>query len=121
MISADNPSLNNVPCMRAHISKAATVQACSLAEFTTHPKDLIHSLSHISVLGPRDSVLLSAASCSSGFGLLLMQHTQSNLSMVCKEALLPLAKRNPEVFDADLDQMHTVRLGLTKPISSPVE
>mmetsp|Transcript_16917 Transcript_16917/g.30632 ORF Transcript_16917/g.30632 Transcript_16917/m.30632 type:complete len:91 (+) Transcript_16917:95-367(+) len=42
-------------------------------------------------------------------------------TLLCKEALLPLAKRNPEVFDADLDQMHTVRLGLTKPASSPVE
>mmetsp|Transcript_7833 Transcript_7833/g.17202 ORF Transcript_7833/g.17202 Transcript_7833/m.17202 type:complete len:91 (+) Transcript_7833:69-341(+) len=42
-------------------------------------------------------------------------------TLLCKEALLPLAKRNPEVFDADLDQMHTVRLGLTKPTSPLVE
>jgi len=42
-------------------------------------------------------------------------------TLLAKEAMLPLAKRNPEVFDADLDTMHTVRLSLTKPQSSPVE
>merc|ERR1711971_805072 len=42
-------------------------------------------------------------------------------TLLTKEALLPLAKRNPELFDADLDNMHTLRLGLTKPRSSLVE
>ena len=37
-----------------------------------------------------------------------------------KEALLPLAKRNPELFDADLDNMNTVRLSLTQPKNSPL-
>mmetsp|Transcript_44695 Transcript_44695/g.83863 ORF Transcript_44695/g.83863 Transcript_44695/m.83863 type:complete len:92 (-) Transcript_44695:126-401(-) len=41
-------------------------------------------------------------------------------TILCKEALLPLAKRNPEVFDADLDNMHTVRLSLTKPQATPL-
>merc|ERR1711972_880521 len=41
-------------------------------------------------------------------------------TLLCKEALLPLAKRNPELFDADLDNMHTVRLSLAKPKSSPL-
>merc|ERR1711982_12876 len=42
-------------------------------------------------------------------------------TLLCKEAMLPLAKRNPELFDADLDQMHTIRLSLTKARSSPIE
>merc|ERR1711865_1295587 len=41
-------------------------------------------------------------------------------TLLCKEALLPLAMRNPAVFDADLDNMYTVRLSLAKPQSSPL-
>merc|ERR1712039_612642 len=41
-------------------------------------------------------------------------------TLLCKEALLPLAKRNPQLFDADLDNMHTLRLSLAKPKSSPL-
>merc|ERR1712187_655322 len=41
-------------------------------------------------------------------------------TLLCKEALLPLAKRNPELFDADLDNMNTVRLSLAKPQHSPI-
>merc|ERR1712110_851742 len=41
-------------------------------------------------------------------------------ALLTKEALLPLAKRNPELFDADLDNMNTLRLSLTKPRSSPI-
>mmetsp|Transcript_82080 Transcript_82080/g.190613 ORF Transcript_82080/g.190613 Transcript_82080/m.190613 type:complete len:91 (-) Transcript_82080:72-344(-) len=42
-------------------------------------------------------------------------------ALLTKEALLPLAKRNPALFDADLDQMNTLRLSLAGPKSSPVE
>merc|ERR1712050_99353 len=42
-------------------------------------------------------------------------------TLLAKEALLPLAKRNPELFDADLDTMSTVRLSLAKPQSSPLK
>eukprot|EP00450_Noctiluca_scintillans_P040182 CAMPEP_0194479700 /NCGR_PEP_ID=MMETSP0253-20130528/2739_1 /TAXON_ID=2966 /ORGANISM="Noctiluca scintillans" /LENGTH=91 /DNA_ID=CAMNT_0039318969 /DNA_START=19 /DNA_END=294 /DNA_ORIENTATION=- len=41
-------------------------------------------------------------------------------TLLNKEVLLPLAKRNPELFDADLDNMHTVRLSLARPGSSPL-
>jgi hypothetical protein len=41
-------------------------------------------------------------------------------SLLTKEALLPLAKRNPELFDADLDNMNTVRLSLMQPKNSPL-
>eukprot|EP00490_Sorites_sp_Unknown_P006905 CAMPEP_0114668682 /NCGR_PEP_ID=MMETSP0191-20121206/36717_1 /TAXON_ID=126664 /ORGANISM="Sorites sp." /LENGTH=93 /DNA_ID=CAMNT_0001922399 /DNA_START=48 /DNA_END=329 /DNA_ORIENTATION=+ len=41
-------------------------------------------------------------------------------ALLTKEALLPLAKRNPELFDADLDNMSTVRLSLTQPKYSPL-
>merc|ERR1712045_892367 len=42
-------------------------------------------------------------------------------TLLCKEAMLPLAKRNPELFEPDLDMMSTVRLSLTKPQSSPLD
>mmetsp|Transcript_63667 Transcript_63667/g.176554 ORF Transcript_63667/g.176554 Transcript_63667/m.176554 type:complete len:92 (-) Transcript_63667:98-373(-) len=38
-------------------------------------------------------------------------------TLLTKEALLPLAKRNPALFDADLDNMSTVRLSLASPKS----
>merc|ERR1719273_2742866 len=41
-------------------------------------------------------------------------------TLLAKEALLPLMKRNPELFEPELDMMNTVRLSLTKPQSSPV-
>eukprot|EP00437_Effrenium_voratum_P037802 CAMPEP_0181474504 /NCGR_PEP_ID=MMETSP1110-20121109/40694_1 /TAXON_ID=174948 /ORGANISM="Symbiodinium sp., Strain CCMP421" /LENGTH=93 /DNA_ID=CAMNT_0023599695 /DNA_START=57 /DNA_END=338 /DNA_ORIENTATION=+ len=41
-------------------------------------------------------------------------------TLLTKEALLPLAKRNPELFDVDLDNMNTVRLSLMQPKSSPL-
>mmetsp|Transcript_64178 Transcript_64178/g.191278 ORF Transcript_64178/g.191278 Transcript_64178/m.191278 type:complete len:92 (+) Transcript_64178:94-369(+) len=41
-------------------------------------------------------------------------------ALLTKEALLPLAKRNPALFDADLDNMNTIRLSLSKPKSSPL-
>merc|ERR1711933_284238 len=41
-------------------------------------------------------------------------------SLLTKEALLPLAKRNPALFDPDLDNMNTVRLSLASPKSSLV-
>lgn len=41
-------------------------------------------------------------------------------ALLTKEALLPLAKRNPELFDADLDNMNTVRLSLMQPKNSPL-
>mmetsp|Transcript_49387 Transcript_49387/g.118814 ORF Transcript_49387/g.118814 Transcript_49387/m.118814 type:complete len:92 (+) Transcript_49387:71-346(+) len=41
-------------------------------------------------------------------------------ALLTKEALLPLAKRNPALFDADLDNMNTLRLSLSSPKSSPV-
>mmetsp|Transcript_78268 Transcript_78268/g.175035 ORF Transcript_78268/g.175035 Transcript_78268/m.175035 type:complete len:91 (-) Transcript_78268:88-360(-) len=42
-------------------------------------------------------------------------------ALLTKEALLPLAKRNPALFDADLDNMNTLRLSLSKAKSSPIE
>merc|ERR1712050_700476 len=42
-------------------------------------------------------------------------------TLLTKEVMLPLAKRNPELFDADLDNMHTVRLSLLRSGSSPLE
>eukprot|EP00812_Abedinium_dasypus_P013200 NODE_6709_length_488_cov_742.972286.p2 GENE.NODE_6709_length_488_cov_742.972286~~NODE_6709_length_488_cov_742.972286.p2 ORF type:complete len:110 (+),score=25.05 NODE_6709_length_488_cov_742.972286:3-332(+) len=42
-------------------------------------------------------------------------------TLLCKEALLPLAKRNPALFDAELDHAHTVRLSLSKPQHSAIE
>merc|ERR1712187_953109 len=42
-------------------------------------------------------------------------------TLLTKEAMLPLAKRNPQLFDPELDVMNTVRLSLTAPQSSPVE
>merc|ERR1712032_243922 len=42
-------------------------------------------------------------------------------TLLCKEALLPLQKRNPEVFDPELDHMNTLRLSLTRPQRSPIE
>merc|ERR1712217_929138 len=41
-------------------------------------------------------------------------------TLLTKEAMLPLAKRNPQLFDPELDVMNTVRLSLTTPQSSPV-
>merc|ERR1719409_1930427 len=41
-------------------------------------------------------------------------------ALLSKEAILPLAKRNPELFDADLDNMHTLRRSLQKPLTSPL-
>mmetsp|Transcript_64177 Transcript_64177/g.191274 ORF Transcript_64177/g.191274 Transcript_64177/m.191274 type:complete len:92 (+) Transcript_64177:94-369(+) len=41
-------------------------------------------------------------------------------ALLTKEALLPLAKRNPALFDADLDNMNTLRLSLSSPKSSPL-
>mmetsp|Transcript_23903 Transcript_23903/g.54391 ORF Transcript_23903/g.54391 Transcript_23903/m.54391 type:complete len:93 (+) Transcript_23903:27-305(+) len=41
-------------------------------------------------------------------------------ALLTKEALLPLAKRNPALFDADLDNMNTLRLSLSGPKSSPL-
>mmetsp|Transcript_12244 Transcript_12244/g.13823 ORF Transcript_12244/g.13823 Transcript_12244/m.13823 type:complete len:92 (-) Transcript_12244:84-359(-) len=41
-------------------------------------------------------------------------------ALLTKEALLPLAKRNPALFDADLDNMNTLRLSLSSPKSSPI-
>mmetsp|Transcript_43144 Transcript_43144/g.94024 ORF Transcript_43144/g.94024 Transcript_43144/m.94024 type:complete len:92 (-) Transcript_43144:152-427(-) len=41
-------------------------------------------------------------------------------TLLTKEAMLPLAKRNPELFDPDLDNMHTLRLSLAKARSSPL-
>jgi len=41
-------------------------------------------------------------------------------TLLSKEALLPLAKRNPELFEPELDMMNTVRLSLTKPQRSPL-
>lgn len=40
--------------------------------------------------------------------------------LAAKESLLPLMKRNPELFDPELDLMHTVRLSLAKPQRSPL-
>merc|ERR1712048_637365 len=42
-------------------------------------------------------------------------------TLLTKEAMLPLMKRNPELFDADLDNMHSLRLPLMNPKSSPIE
>merc|ERR1712217_534258 len=42
-------------------------------------------------------------------------------TLLAKEALLPLMKRNPELFDADLDNMHSLRLSLMKAKSNPIE
>mmetsp|Transcript_114488 Transcript_114488/g.363873 ORF Transcript_114488/g.363873 Transcript_114488/m.363873 type:complete len:92 (-) Transcript_114488:150-425(-) len=41
-------------------------------------------------------------------------------TLLSKEALLPLAKRNPQLFEPELDLMSTVRLSLTQPIRSPL-
>mmetsp|Transcript_82496 Transcript_82496/g.256210 ORF Transcript_82496/g.256210 Transcript_82496/m.256210 type:complete len:92 (-) Transcript_82496:126-401(-) len=41
-------------------------------------------------------------------------------ALLTKEAMLPLAKRNPALFDADLDHMNTLRLSLASPKSSPL-
>merc|ERR1712113_829280 len=40
-------------------------------------------------------------------------------TLLTKEVMLPLAKRNPQLFDPELDVMHTVRLSLMQPQSSP--
>merc|ERR1711988_1260663 len=41
-------------------------------------------------------------------------------TLLTKEAMLPLAKRNPQLFDPELDVMSTIRLSLSAPKSSPV-
>ena len=41
-------------------------------------------------------------------------------TLLAKEAMLPLAMRNPEVFEPELDFTNTVRLGLSAPKSSPL-
>jgi len=41
--------------------------------------------------------------------------------LLCREALLPLIKLNPEIVDADVDNMGGIRLSLEQPQSSALQ